>query len=298
MQKRLLLILFLLTSIVGYSQELNCTVDVLSDKIQTTNKDVFEDLKKNIFEFLNNRKWTNDKVAYNEKINCNIVIDLTKNSIDQYEATFTIQSTRTAFGSTYNTRIFNHIERGVAFQYAAFQTLEFQENSHSNNLTSVLAFYTYIILGLDYDTYSLKGGTSYFQKALAIRSAAINDQGWGPNDGNGSRNRYYLIDNILDDRFSSMRNAMYQYHMKGLDVMSTDVDKGREAIYEALKMVQEVYNILPNSFILRLFFSAKKEEIAKVFSQASPSQKNKVIDMLSKMDPANRSYYEEQIKKN
>lgn len=283
--------------IMGKAQELNCTVDVLTNNIQITNKEIFEDLKKNVFEFLNNRKWTSDKVAYNEKINCNFVIDVTKYNIDQFQATFTIQSTRTAFGTTYNTRLFNHIERDVIFQYAQFQQLDFQENQHTNNLTSVLAFYAYVILGLDYDTYSLKGGTPYFQKALQIRSAAINDQGWGPNDGNGSRNRYYLIDNIMDDRFQAMRVAMYQYHMKGLDVMVTDVDKGREAIYESLKKVQQVHNILPNAFILRIFFTAKKEELAKVFSKASPSQKTKVIDMLSKMDPANRSYYESEIKK-
>jgi hypothetical protein len=297
MQKILLFILILFAGINGYSQELNCTVDVLTGNIQITNKDIFEDLKKNIFEFLNNRKWTGDKVAYNEKINCNIVLDVTKYEIDQFQATLSVQSTRTAFGSTYNTRLLNHVERDVAFQYAAFQTLDFQENTHTNNLTSVLAFYAYIILGMDYDTYGLKGGTPYFQKALAIRSAAINDQGWGPNDGNGSRNRYYLIDNILDNRFASMRSAMYMYHMNGLDVMATDVEKGRKAIYEALKMVQDVYNILPNSFILQIFFSAKKEELVKVFSKVNPSQKNQVIDMLSKMDPANRSYYEEQIKK-
>lgn len=281
----------------GLAQELNCTVDVLTDNVQTTNKEIFEDMKNTIFEFLNNRKWTSDKAAYNEKINCNILIDVTDINIDQFKATFTFQSTRTAYGTTYNTRLFNHIERDVVFQYAQFQALQFQENQHTNNLTSVLAFYTYIILGLDYDTYSLKGGTSFFQKALAIRSAAINDQGWGPNDGNGSRNRYYLIDNILDDRFTAMRTAMYQYHMKGLDVMVDDVDKGRDAIYESLKKVQEVHNILPNAFILRIFFTAKKEELVKVFEKASPSLQNKVIDMLSKMDPANRSYYEDNIKK-
>lgn len=291
------MILTLLAGLQTQAQELNCTVDVLTGNIQITNKDIFEDMKKNIFEFLNNRKWTNDKVAYNEKINCNIIIDVTKYQIDQFQATFTIQSTRTAFGTTYNTRLFNHIERDVAFQYAAFQNLEFQENTHTNNLTSVLAFYAYVIVGLDYDTYALKGGTPFFQKALAIRAAAINDQGWGPNDGNGSRNRYYLIDNIMDDRFQAMRTAMYQYHMKGLDVMVDDVDKGREEIYQSLKKVQEVHNILPNAFILRIFFTAKKEELVQVFSKANPSQKNKVIDMLSKMDPANRSFYEEGIKK-
>jgi hypothetical protein len=295
--KRILSV-FLFLSIVWQTkaQDLNCTVEVISNNVQATNRQIFDDLKNSITQFLNNRKWVEDKVSSNERIDCNFVIEITKFDIDQFKANLNIQSSRTAYGSDYNTKIFSTLENNVSFKYAQFQALDFQENNYTDDLTSILAFYTYIIIGQDFDTYSLYGGDPYYRKALAVREAAQNrGQGWTSNYGQGNRNRYFLIDNILDPRFKPLRQAMYQYHLKGLDVMSKNPDKGREEIYQSLKLVKQVYDALPNAFILRLFFNAKTDELISIMSKGTTTQKNKSVELLSKMDPANRSRYEKGI---
>ncbi|MCO4819008.1 MAG: DUF4835 family protein [Bacteroidetes bacterium] len=302
MKKTCIVILTLLfTSISTFAQDLNCTVDVITTQVQVTNKQIFEDLKNSIIQFMNNRKWIAGTVAPNEKINCNIVFEITKFEIDQIQANINIQSSRTVYNSSYNTKVFSYLDNAVVFKYAQFQSLEFQENSYTSNLTSLLGFYANVIIGLDFDTYQLNGGDPYFAKALNIRDVANigtgQAGGWQSNAGNGSRNKYFLIDNILDPRFKPLRSALYRYHIKGLDVMSTDMESARTEIYQCVKDLKLVYDALPNAYLLKLFFNSKTEELIQVFNQASPSIKTKVIELLSKMDPSNRSQYEEGILK-
>lgn len=295
-----------LIAILGFSQsiraqDLNCTVDVITTSIQATNKQIFDDLKNSIVQFMNNRKWVTGQVAPNEKIDCNIVFEITKFDIDQFQANINIQSSRTVFNSTYNTKVFSYLDNAVVFKYAQFQNLEYQENSYTNNLTSLLAFYANVVVGLDMDTYQLNGGDPYFRKALNIRDVAnigtSQAGGWQASAGNGSRNKYFLIDNLLDPRFKPLRSALYRYHIKGLDVMSTDLEAGRNEIYESVKDLKLVYDALPNAFMLKLFFNSKTDELIQVFSQASPTLKNKVVALLGRMDPSNRGRYEEGILK-
>lgn len=274
------------------SQDLNCTVEVLTNQVQKTNKQVFEDLKNSITQFMNNRKWTTDDIQPNEKIDCILQFSITDFNIDQVKATLSIQSSRPVYGSSYNTQVFRYRDKQIEFQYIQNRNLQFQENSFNDNLTSILGFYAYLIIGMDYDTYALKGGDDYLKKAQQVRLAAQNVKGWGPNDGNGIQNRYYLIENLLDPRFQDLRVASYIYHMKGMDVMIDDVEEGRDAIYDALQSVEKVYNQLPNSFVLRLFFNAKRDELISIFKGASPSRKNKAVELLGKMDIANKSKYE------
>ncbi len=301
--KRLLIALTIVLGISVHTsaQDLNCTVDVITNQVQVTNKQIFDDLKNSIIQFMNNRKWVDGEVAPNEKIDCNIIFEITNFKIDQFQANINIQSSRTVYNSSYNTTVFTYVDNQVDFQYAQFQSLEYQENSYTNNLTSVLAFYANIIIGLDFDTYQLNGGDPYFRKALNIRDVANigtgQSGGWQSAAGNGSRNRYFLIDNLLDPRFKPLRTALYQYHIKGLDVMSTDIDGGRGEIYQSVKNLKQVFDALPNAFMLKLFFNAKTEELIQVFSQATPTQKNKVVELLAKMDPSNRSRYEDGILK-
>lgn len=298
MRKVLIVFCLLTFSRFVSGQDLNCTVDVITTRIQATNKQIFDDFKNSVTQFLNNRKWIEGEVGPNEKIDCSFVFEFTDYNIDQFKATLNIQSSRTVFGTNYNTKILNHVDNSCDFQYAQFQQLEFQDNSFNSNLTSILGFYVNMIIGLDFDTYRLYGGSNYFQKAQAIRDAAMNSgSGWQSNDGNGSRNRYFLIDNILDDRFRSIRDAYYRYHMKGLDVMTKDPDKAREEIYSSLSDVKKVHDQLPNAFILRVWFNAKSDELIEVFKRGTPTQKNKSVELLKKMDPANRSRYEEGILK-
>ncbi len=289
----------MVTSTPIVAQDLNCTIDVITNQVQVTNKQIFDDLKNSIVQFMNNKKWVTGQVATNERINCNIVFEITKFEIDQFQANVNIQSTRTVYNSSYNTKVFSYLDNAVSFKYAQFQALDFQDNSYTSNLTSLLAFYANIIVGLDFDTYQLYGGDPYFAKALSIRdNANVGTQqagGWESSAGNGSRNKYFLIDNILDPRFKPLRSALYTYHIKGLDVMSTDLEAGRESIYQSVKELKKVFDALPNAYLLKLFFNSKTEELIQVFSQATPTIKNKAVELLSKMDPSNRSQYEKGI---
>jgi hypothetical protein len=297
--KKLLFVLFLsFSALKPFAQELNCNVDIVTTQIQTTNKEIFIEMKNSIIQFMNNRKWTADNVQMSERIDCNFIIEILDFNIDQFKARLSIQSSRPVFGTNYNTVIFKHVDENFDFQYSQLQALDFQENAFTTNLTSVLGFYAYLIIGMDYDSYHLNGGTDYYNKAMAVKNAAASVQGWGPNDGKGNRNRYYIIENLLDDRYKPMRVALYQYHMKGLDVMSKDMDTGRNMVYEALVSMKSVFEVLPNSVSLKVFFNAKSAEIISIFSKASPTQKNKVFELLSKIDPSNRNDYETGIMKN
>jgi Domain of unknown function (DUF4835) len=298
MKKLILTIFSVLSAFAVQAQDLNCTVDVVTNSIQITNKQIFDDLKNAVTQFMNNRKWISDQVAANEKIDCNLVIEVSDFSVSKFKANFNIQSSRTVYNSTYNTKILSYVDNSVVFEYAQYQAMEFQESSFSGNLTSVLAFYAYIIVGLDFDTFELKGGDPYFRKAQAIRDAAMNSaDGWNSNYGNGSRNRYFLIDNLLDSRFASLRTAMYRYHIKGLDNMTKDIEAARKEVYQSIKDLKIVHDALPNAFFLKLFFNAKTEEVIQIFSKATPTLKNKVVELLSRMDPSNRSRYEDGILK-
>jgi len=298
MKKLLIGFVLLIASNTLFGQDLNCTVEVITTRIQSTNKQIFEDFKSSVTQFMNNRKWLKEEVRPNEKINCNFVFEFSAYNIDQFSATLSIQSSRTVYGTNYNSQIFNYVDKNCDFQYAQFQQLEYQENGYTSNLTSLLGFYANIIIGLDFDSYKLYGGNPYFKKAQGLRDAATTRaSGWESNDGNGSRNRYFLIDNIMDDRFRPLRDAYYRYHMKGMDVMIKDADRGRDEIYNSLTDLKKVYDAMPNAFILRIWFNAKTDELIQVFKQGSPTQKNKSVELLRKMDPANGSRYEEGILK-
>jgi hypothetical protein len=246
---------------------------------------------------MNTRKWTDEKIVNQERIDCTFIIEILKFSIDQFEGRITIQSSRPVFGTDYNSVVFKHIDEDFAFQYSQLQAMDFQENNYTSNLTSVLAYYAYLILAMDFDTYGLYGGQTYYDKAMAVRNTAGNVSGWGPTDGKGNRNRYYMIDNMLDNRFKPLRTALYQYHLKGLDVMNKDIEAGRNAVYDALLNVKIIFEVLPNSAVIKVFFNAKSTELIGIYSKASPSTKNKVVELLSKIDPSNRNDYESGILK-
>ncbi|MFY0644543.1 MAG: DUF4835 family protein [Bacteroidia bacterium] len=292
MRKAGLILSFILTFNLSYSQDLLCNVQVRTDNIQATNKDIFVDMQNAIGQFMNQRKWISDQVLQHEKINCNIIINITKFNIDDFSANVSISSSRPVFGTTYNTPMFNHFDQEFYFKYAQFQTLEYQEDANVNSLTTLLAFYANIIIGIDFDSFHPEGGTTYFNKALQIRNIAQNSPGWNPSDGRGNRNKYYIIDNIIDNRFRSVRMAYYNYHINALDKFNQDNDAARKVIYEALEGIYEIQQQLPNSIILKIFFNTKREELINIFKQADPGMKNRVIELLGAMDPANRADYE------
>jgi Domain of unknown function (DUF4835) len=275
------------------AQELNCQVQVLSGQIQTSDRKIFETLQQSLYEFINNRRWTADQYMQHERIECSMMINITERvSTDEFKATIQIQSRRPVFSTSYNSPLLNYIDKDFTFRYVEFQPLDFNETQFQNNLISVVAYYTYIMLGFDYDSFSPQGGTPYFQKAQNIVNLAQNavETGWKAFEG--TQNRYWLTEEILNVQFAPLRECMYTYHRKGLDLMSEKVAPARTQILEALKKLRKVNQDKPGSFSLQVFFLAKADEIINIFQQANPDEKSQVIALLSEIDPANNSKYE------
>jgi hypothetical protein len=275
------------------AQELNCTVQVLAPTIQgTTEKRIFEALKNSIYEYMNNTHWTKDNYSSQERITMSVLINIsTELAIDQFKGSIQIQTNRPVFKSSYNSTILNFNDNDFQFSYIEAQPMDYVETTFSNNLTSVLAYYAYIAIAMDYDTYSLNGGTPYYQKALQVVNNAQNaaEQGWKAFES--QKNRYWLVTNAMNSQFAGLRDCAYKYHRQGFDIMYSDVATGRANVYESMLMVQKVYQELPASFNLQVFFSAKADELVKLFSGAYADEKAKVVQLLGSIDPANASKY-------
>jgi hypothetical protein len=279
------------------SQELNCTVNVISPQVQNTEKRIFETLQKDIREFLNSRAWTSDVFTLEERIECSILITVSERiSSDRYKATIQVQSSRPAYMTAYNSVMMNVNDQDFTFQYAENQPLIFQENTHTDNLTSVLAFYAYMIVGMDYDSFSLKGGEPHFQKALQVVNNAQQEAERGWKAFEGSRNRYWLIENMLNPRYDEFRSVVYSYHREGLDVMQSDIQTGRKAIEECIPKLKKLRLDQPNSYLLTTFFTAKTDELVNIFKEAFPDVKTRVTNDLMQADPANANKYQAIVK--
>jgi hypothetical protein len=279
-----------------FAQEILCNVKVIDNQIQLTDKKIFRTLEQAIGEFINNRQWTAEKVQSNERIECNLQIILSSYDVktNHFVGTMQIISRRPVFGTSYNTTIFNVLDENIEFDFAEFQPMNFNENSYTSNLTSLLGFYSYYIIGLDYDSFGLLGGTPFFNKALQIANNAQQGSGlagWQPFERN-LRSRYNLIDNILNERFRPIREAYYKYHREGMDIMSKNPEAARKNIYACLELVQKVFKIAPNTVMLILFFEAKSDELVNIYKNAPATEKPKAIDLLSEINVSNISKYE------
>jgi hypothetical protein len=298
---RLLKYSFLIILISGsemiYSQELNCNVQVSAQKIQGSNRQVFESMQKDIYEFMNNTVWTNHVFGYAERIDCNILINLTDQySADEFKGTIQVQLRRPIFNTTYNSTILNFIDNNFQFRYVEFQPLEFDPNSYRSSLVSVLAYYAYVILGFDYDSFSLLGGTEFFQVAEKIVTNAQNasEPGWKPYDGSRNKNRYWLVKNALTKEYEGVRRFIHDYNINGLDRMESKPAEARTNIVESLKLVQEVYRAKPDPYmyLLQIILESKADELVNIFSEAFPEEKSRVIQILIEIDPGNKTKYE------
>jgi len=258
----------------------------------TVEKQVFEQMQKIVFEFMNNTKWTKDLYTQQERIDCSILINVTqKLSTDEYLGTIQIQSRRPVYKSSYYSPLFNYIDENFQFRFQQFTQLEFNLNTFQNNLTSVLAFYAYVVIAMDYDSYSPLGGTQYWQMAQTIVNNAqtTSEKGWKSSEG--TKNRYWLIENQLQPVFQGIRDCNYKYHREGLDIMSDKVDQGRANILSSLDLLIPVYNNRPASFNMQIFFNAKGDELVNVFSKGLPEEKSKAVEKLMLVDPANTTKY-------
>lgn len=275
------------------AQELQCNVSVSSSRIEGTYKEIFQTMRTDISEFMNTRKWTDNQFSFDERIVCTIFIQITDQiGSDEFKGTMQVQLNRPVFNSSYQTPILNIKDNDFDVRYVEFQPLEFSETSNTNPLTNILAYYAYIILGFDYDTFSPMGGTPFFQRAKDIVNKAQNsrEKGWRAFEGNN--NRFWLVDNLTNKAYSPFRDLMYRYHRLGLDVMSEKPDIGRGEIADALKNMQKVYRTRPDTYINRIFFDAKSDEIVNIFSKGSTDEKSRIMTVLTECDPANSGKYE------
>ena len=297
-KKTILSIAIILSAYILLSaQELNCNVQVVTQQIQGTNKKIFQTLQAAVYEFVNTRTWTNNIYSYSERIECNILINLTDQiSSDEFKGTIQVQARRPVFNTTYNTTMLNFVDNNFHIRYVEFEPLEFNETSYLSNLTSILAYYVYIIIGIDNDSFSFEGGSLYFEKAEAIVMNAQNAPfaGWKPYEGSGNKNRYWLVKNILDVEYSPVREFFYRYHRMGLDKLESATNEARIEIIEGLKLIQEVYRKKPDPylFLLQVIFDAKADEFVNIFSESFTEEKDRVLKILKEIDPSNSRKYE------
>ena len=296
MRKIGVVLLILTLSFELFSQEFRCNVQVVSQQIQGTNKQVFQTLQNAIYEFMNNRVWTDHVYTMEERIECNMMINITEQmSADEFKGTLTIQASRPVFNTNYTTTTLNFVDNDIRFRYVEFAPLEFDLNSNISNLTSILAFYANFILGLDYDTFSLLGGSSYFTDAERIVLNAQNapEPGWKPMDNISHKNRYWLVKDMIDTDYEQVRTFNYRYHRLGLDVMDEKIAEGRAEITNSLALLQQVYRKRPDPYmyLLRLVFDSKVDEIVNVYTESYPEERNRAYDILVEVDKPNANKY-------
>ncbi|MGL2964685.1 DUF4835 family protein [Flavobacterium sp. RSB2_4_14] len=287
--KKIVNFLFLFFVGLIQAQQLNCTVQVNTEKLAMTNDQIFKTLEKAIGEFVNKTDWTGEVYKQNEKINCSMVIIVNSYASNQFTASIQVQSTRPIFNSTYASPVFNYNDTDFSFNYVEFQNLIFNPSTYDNNLLSVLAFYSYMIIGFDADTYALNGGTNYFQTANEILTVAQQGgyKGWSQADGN--QNRYFLITDLLSGTFDAFRQAMYTYHREGLDNMNSDLEASKNKVIESINILSSLYSVRPNAFLTRVFFDAKSDEIISILSGGPKISLSKTVDTLNKISPLNSS---------
>ena len=278
----------------SFSQELNCQVTVQSPQLQGTDyKRIFDNLQKSLFEFMNTTKWTNDIYSPEERISCVMTLVISdKVSDDRYKGQLTVQSSRPAYKSSFNCVMLNELDKDVEFGYIELQPLEFSISQNLNNLTSIMAFYAYTIIAEDYDSFSLNGGTQYWQKAQTIVSNCQNaaEKGWKSSES--TTNRYWLAENMLQPTYAGLRECNYKYHRLGFDVMYQDVTGGRATCLEALLTLEKINEQHPLSFPMKIFFDAKYAELISLFSGGLPDEKAKSVALFQKLDPGRGIQYQ------
>ncbi len=299
MTRILAVILFIVGATPAICQELNCKVTINSDQIQTTDRNVFKDMERAIAIFMNTRKWTTDTYKNHERINCSIFLNLSKGtpSIGFFSASAQITVARPIYNTNYETVLLNFADREWEFEYIESQPLEYNDNSYINNLTSMLAYYAYVINGMDADSFSEKGGDPYFQKALMVvnNAQSSNRPGWQSIGSN--RNRYNLIENINNPQMIELRKNNYKYHRLALDTFDKTPDDSRQIILNVLKSVKTVWQIYPNSIFVIAFFDAKSNELVNVFGEGSLNVRREAYDILTAVD-AKRNIYQKIISAN
>ncbi len=281
------------------AQELDLRIQVSHAQLQGVDDSKYENMQKALNEFVGNQVWTNNVFKYDERIKCNMLLSITKEVFtDEFQGTLQVISSRPVYGTGYDSPMLNIMDKNVQFKYADGETLTFSENSH-NELTSLIAYYVYIILGFDYDSFGKMGGTPYFEKAQKIvtNAQSSNYSGWKSFETN-KKNRYWLSENLMNSVYFPIREYIYKYHRLGLDLMGTRLTDGCTSIAEGMTDLMNVHRQKSDSYLMSIFFDAKADEIANIFAGSSDqAQQNKVYNILKEVDASNLSKYDKIKKK-
>lgn len=292
------IILVLAFVVSASAQELNCQVNVQSNPaldVSTAEKEIFKELEQAIFDIMNNTAWTKEEFAVEERINCVFQVSITEvKSTGSYAASIQVQATRPVFNSTYNTTLLNYLDEEVHFNFRRGAKIIYSDNQFTDNLSSIMAFYAFYILGLDADSFVMKGGDTYLKKAQDIVLLAQSSMmpGWRA-DEKGRRNRYWLIENSLQELFNPLRECFYDYHRKGLDQLYEDQNLARTEIQKALEKLLQVNSARPGAVNTLNFLTAKRQELVNVFQEAERKQQTDIVNLLKRIDPTNASKYQE-----
>lgn len=289
-----LILFFIGYSQIGFSQDLNCDVKIDAGRIETSETRIFEDMEQAFENFLNTRDWAADEIKPEERIKCGLTITLNEMpSIGTFKATVQIRSARPIYNTSYESIIFNFADRDWSFEYVESLPMNFNENDYTTNLTSMLAFYAYIIIGLDYDSFGELAGSSYFQKAQNIVTNASQGgrPGWGALQS--TRNRYALIDDITNQQIEDLRIGYYKYHRLGLDVFESNPEDCRKQVLEVLESTKKIKNRYPSSIFVISFFDAKAEELVNIFADATQQEKRQAYNLLIELNPIKEDVFKE-----
>lgn len=274
------------------SQELRCNVSVTSQKIQGTHRELFNNMQRDLYEFLNNNRWSNHLFSYDERIECSMQFVLNEQiGSDQFKGTLQIRVSRPVYNSSYYSILLNLKDDDIDFIYREFEPLVYNESGQNTNLVNILVFYANVILGLDYDSFALMGGNDFFNRAENIVAQCQNSRETGWKSFENRRNRYWLINNLQDRSYAFIREGIYHYHRLGLDVMSDNITDGRLAVIDALELMRKAHRTKPNSYLMQIFFDAKAEEIVNLFKPSFTDERKRVYNIVSEINPANGSKY-------
>ena len=284
-------------SIAMTAQELKCTISINSEQVQGSNKAVFTTLQQSMEEFVNTQRWTNMTFQEKERIECSMMIVVKSVQDNMFVCEFTCQSRRPVFGTTYTTPTLNIKDANFTFTYQEYDRMEFQPNTFTSNLTALVAYYCYLIIGHDMDSFAKLGGTPYFQVCEDIvtsaQSASLDNAemvGWKAFESN--RNRYALTNNLMDEAFKKYRAYYYDYHRHGLDEMVNNVANGRARIAKDIKVLKEAYNARPATYLVGTFLDAKSDELVNIFKSGTADEKKMVYELLMDIDPTRQGTYE------
>jgi hypothetical protein len=266
-------------------------------QVQQTNREKFNELRQGLYEFVNERRWTNYTLTRNERIEATIAITITEEiGSDEFKGKMNLVLKRPVYGTSYSTTMFNYQDPNFQFQWQPGQAIEFEDNRFTSNLTSTIAFYIYIFLGLDFDSFQLMGGTPYFEKAQQIVNSAQSAKEPGWKSFESIRNRYWIAENLTNSSYANVRKFNYQFHRLGLDLMQDNMEKGRQGVTLALETLQRAYREKPNLYIFQLIMDSKRDEFINIYSQAAGMDKTKAVNMLKEIDPSKAAQYDRIMK--